>query len=341
MKKKIINLALQGGGSHGALTWGVIDYLLEDGRLGFEGISATSAGAMNAVVLAQGLLNDDKDEARDALENFWRTVSNVAARSNPFKSLPGFSYFSKLSSASLEKSPIYQISDFMTRVFSPYQLNPFNINPLRDILESTIDFEAIRNHSPIKLNICATNVETCQVKIFENKEITADAILASACLPFMFQSVEIDGEYFWDGGYIGNPAIFPLIYNCHSQDVVIVHINPIIRKGVPKSAPEILNRLNEVSFNSSLMREMRAVAFVSKLIEDGKVKESDMKQMHIHSIRSDELMSHHSAASKGNTDWNFLLHLRDEGRMIAKDWLSKNYAKIGKESSVNIRKEFL
>lgn len=338
---KAINLALQGGGSHGAFAWGVIDYLLEDGRLKFEGISATSAGAMNAVVLAQGLLNGDKEEARAALTNFWKTVSDTSAKLNPLSKLPSFPWLGKHKSFSLEQSPFHHMADFMTRVFSPYQLNPFNINPLKDILVKTIDFEAIRKHSPIKLNICATNVETCKVRIFETKEITADAILASACLPFMFQSVEIDGEYFWDGGYIGNPAIYPLIYNCDSQDVVIVHINPIVRKGVPTSASEILNRLNEVSFNSSLMREMRAIAFVGKLIEDKKVKAGDMKEMHIHSIRSDEEMSHHSASSKMNTDWSFLTHLRDEGRAVAKLWLDENYAKIGKESSVDIRKEFL
>lgn len=337
---KTINLALQGGGAHGAFAWGVLDYLLEDGRIDFEGVSATSAGAMNAVVLAQGMMNNDKDEARQALIDFWKTVSD-AGKISPYKALPSLPWFGKHRSYSLDNSPMFQIADLMTRMFSPYQLNPFDFNPLKDILEKTIDFETVRKRSPIKLNICATNVETCKVRIFENKEITADAILASACLPFMFKSVEIDGEYFWDGGYIGNPAIFPLIYNCQSQDVVIVHINPIVRKGVPTSASEILNRLNEVSFNSSLMREMRAIAFVEKLIHDGKIKAGDMKEMHIHSIRSDEVMSHHSASSKLNTDWKFLTHLRDEGREIAAQWLDANYSKIGKESSVDIRKEFL
>ncbi len=338
---KTINLALQGGGSHGAFTWGVLDYLLEDGRLEFEGISATSAGAMNAVVFAQGYINHDKDEARAALTHFWKTVSDISGKMNPLKDLSKLPWFSAMKDMQSQPSPLHQMADFMTRMFSPYELNPFNLNPLKDILEQTIDFEAIRKHSPIKLNICATNVETCKVRIFETKEITADAILASACLPSLFQSVEIDGEYFWDGGYIGNPAIFPLIYNCASHDVVIVHINPIVRKGVPTSASEIMNRLNEVSFNSSLMREMRAVAFVGKLIEDKKVKAGDMKQMHIHSIRSDEEMAQHDASSKMNTDWDFLCQLHHKGRDIAKQWLDENYAKIGNASSVDIRKEFL
>lgn len=337
---KTINLALQGGGSHGAFAWGILDYLLEDGRLDFEGISATSAGAMNASILAQGLINGDKDEARQALADFWKTVSD-AGKLSPYKALPSLPWFKKHQSYSLDHSPMFQIADLMTRIFSPYQLNPFDFNPLKDILEKTLDFEKLRKHSPIKLHLCATNVETCKVRIFENEEITVDTILASACLPFMFKAVEIDGEYYWDGGYMGNPAIYPLIYNCGSHDVVIVHINPIVRKGVPTSAPEILNRLNEVSFNSSLMREMRAIAFVEKLIDDGKVKDGDMKRMHIHSIRSDEAMSFHDASSKLNTNWKFLLHLRDEGRNTAEEWLDKNYAKIGKESSVDIRKEFL
>ncbi len=339
--QKTINLALQGGGSHGAFAWGALDALLEDGRIGIEGVSATSAGAMNAVVLAQGLLKGDRDHARALLEDFWRAVSEAGARSNPFKALPMMSLFTGKSDSNLEQSPIYQMADLMTRMFSPYQLNPFNLNPLKTLLEEKIDFDCIRKHSAIKLNICATNVETCKVRIFENKEITADTILASACLPLMFQSVEIDGQYYWDGGYIGNPAIFPLIYKCQSPDVVIVHINPIIRKGVPTSASEILNRLNEVSFNSSLMREMRAVAFVSKLIADGKVKKGDMKNMHIHSIRSDDEMTKHSAASKLNTDWDFLLQLRDEGRAVTQQWLKENYAHIGKRSSVDLHQEFL
>lgn len=338
---KTVNLALQGGGSHGAFAWGVLDYLLEDGRIDVEGISATSAGAMNAVVLAQGMLNDNKEEARAALTHFWKTVSDVSAKSNPLKSLFNLPWLPKKQGSHQEESPMNMMADFMTRVFSPYELNPFNINPLKDILDKTIDFEAIRKHSPIKLNICATNVETCKVRIFDTKELTVEAVLASACLPFMFQSVEIDGEFFWDGGYIGNPAIFPLIYGCDSRDVVIVHINPIVRKGVPKSASEILNRLNEVSFNSSLMREMRAIAFVDKLITDKKVKAGDMKQMLIHSVRSDEEMSHHSASSKMNADWDFLTHLRDKGRDVARVWLEENYSKIGKESSVDIRKEFM
>ena len=336
-KVKNINLALQGGGAHGAFAWGVMDYLLEDGRVDFEGVSATSAGAMNAAALAQGLLNNNKDEARAVLEKFWRAVSDAGSKYTPFKmELPWTQ-----NDYSLDNSPLYIAFDFMTRMFSPYQFNPTNFNPLKEVIEEHIDFEAIRKHSKLKLFICATNVETNKVRIFENKELSVNAVLASACLPFLFQSVEVDGEFYWDGGYIGNPAIFPIIYNCSSTDVMIVHINPIVRKGVPKTAPEILNRINEVSFNASLMREMRAIAFIAKMIENGTIKDHNMKNMLIHSIRTDDEMAQHSVSSKMNTDWNFLIHLRDLGRDVAKKWMKDNYSKLGKESSIDIRKEFL
>jgi NTE family protein len=346
--RKRINLALQGGGAHGAFAWGVLDYLLEDGRLEIEGVSATSAGAMNAVVLAQGLIGQEWEEARhqarNELHNFWHAISETGRRYSPFKALPTWPWLQNMDHKnrfSLDNSPFFLAFDFLSRIWSPYQFNPFNFNPLKDILEEKIDFERVRTQSPISLHLCATNVQTCKVRIFTNEELSADTVLASACLPFLFQAVEINGEYFWDGGYIGNPAIFPLIYHCESSDVVIVHINPIIRESLPQSSAEILNRLNEVSFNSSLMREMRAIAFVSHLIDTQKLDSSEMKKMHIHSIRSDETMVQHSVSSKLNTDWNFLTYLRDEGRSVAKSWIEQHYDAIGERSSIDIRKEFL
>lgn len=335
---KDINLALQGGGAHGAFAWGVLDYLLEDGRVEFEGISATSAGAMNATVCAHGMLKGGHEGARKALHDFWKAVSD-AGKNSPIKP----SLINRLKgSQSLDDSPSYFFFDMISRIFSPYQLNPFNLNPLKKVLEAHVDFEQLRTaKDAIQLHICATNVETGKVRIFGNHELTADAVLASACLPFMFQSVEIDGEFFWDGGYIGNPAIFPLIYESDSRDVVIVHINPIMRKGCPKTAAEIMNRLNEISFNSSLMREMRAIGFVSHLIDNGKVKEGEMKQMLIHSIRSDEFMAELGVSSKMNSDWTFLTFLRDAGRETAEQWLESSFAQIGSESTVDIHKEFM
>ncbi|HEX6364155.1 MAG TPA: patatin-like phospholipase family protein [Albitalea sp.] len=335
---KPVNLALQGGGAHGAFAWGVLDRLLEDGRLEVEGISATSAGAMNAAVMAQGLMDGGRDGARAQLAKFWRAVSDAAAWHGPYKGLP---WASLTGQWSLDHSPAYMLMDMATRLFSPYQLNPFNFNPLREVLESHVDFAALRERSTIKLYLAATNVETGKVRIFRCADVTADAVLASACLPFMFQAVQIDGEYYWDGGYVGNPAIYPLIYECGSRDVVIVHLNPIVRRGCPRTAAEILNRLNEVSFNSSLMREMRAIAFVTSLIERGKLEPDEAKHMLIHSIRADDEMAELGVSSKLNADWGFLTHLRDKGRRHAERWLARNFDAIGARSSVDIRGEFL
>ena len=236
---------------------------------------------------------------------------------------------------SLDHSPGYFLMDLATRLFSPYQLNPWNFNPLRDVLEAHVDFAAMRDHSAIKLFLAATNVETCKVRIFQCSDITADAVLASACLPFMFQAVEIDGEFYWDGGYVGNPAIYPLIYQCESRDVVIVHLNPIVRRGCPRTAAEIMNRLNEVSFDSSLMREMRAIAFVTSLIERGKLSQDEAKQMLVHSIRADEEMVHHGVSSKLNSQWSFLTHLRDKGRAHAERWLASHFDAIEMVNEMN------
>lgn len=335
---KPVNLALQGGGAHGAFAWGVLDRLIEDGRLSFEGISATSAGAMNAAVLAYGWTQGGPEGARQALRGFWRAVSEAGATYSPYKALP---WMGLMGDHSLDHSPAYFWMDMATRVFSPYQLNPANFNPLREVLEKHVDFAALRRHSAIRLYLAATNVETCKVRIFQCNDVSADAVLASACLPHMFQAVEIDGEYYWDGGYVGNPAIYPLIYNSASRDVVIVHLNPIVRRGCPRTAAEIMNRLNEVSFNSSLMREMRAIAFVTSLIERGKLGPDEAKHMLIHSIRADEEMLHYGVSSKLNSDWGFLSHLFEKGRVHAERWMAAHFASIGRESSVDIRGEFL
>ena len=241
----------------------------------------------------------------------------------------------------LDSSPIYMLTDLLLRVLSPYQFNPFNFNPLSDVLARHVDFDALSRDCPIQLYLCATNVETGKVRLFSREEICLKAVLASACLPSLFQAVEIDGQYYWDGGYVGNPAIFPLIYHCTTRDVVIVHINPIVRKGVPKTAAEILNRINEVSFNSSLIRELRAISFVTTLIQDGKIDRAEMKEMLIHAIRSDQTMTALGVSSKLNADWDFLCHLRDQGRNEAEHWLAQNYSAIGERCSVDLRKEFL
>lgn len=336
--RKRIALALQGGGMHGAFTWGVLDRLLEDGRLEIEGVSATSAGAMNAAVLAYGLLQGGADGARQALHDFWHAVSQSAERYNPLRWTP---WLKGTHSFGLDHSPLYAFADMVLRIFSPYQFNPQNVNPLRDVLERQVDFTELRRRCPIHLFLCATNVETGKIRLFGGADLSSDAVLASACVPTLFQAVNIDGEHYWDGGYMGNPAIYPLIYHCSTQDVVIVHINPLVRRGVPTTTADILNRINEISFNSSLMREMRAVAFVTDLIQRGKIDRGDMKEMMIHSIRADDVMCTLSVASKYNAQWTFLSELFERGRREADEWLVQHYRDVGVRSSIDVRREFL
>jgi NTE family protein len=338
VRTRSLNLALQGGGAHGAFTWGVLDRLLEEVNLDFEGVVATSAGAMNASVLAYGMAEGGREGARKALANFWRRISHAMVWSPLQPTL-----LDQLTgNRALENSPPYIIFDLMTRLLSPYQFNPFDFNPLRRVLEQSVDFDALKSsHCRIKLHICATNVRTGKVKVFDNDEITPDAILASACLPFLFRAVEIDGEAYWDGGYMGNPAIFPLIYNCTAPDVLIVHINPMFRQELPKTATEIMNRVNEISFNSSLMREMRAIAFVTKIIDGGMADHLNLKRMYIHSISAEDVTGSLSVASKLNGDWGFLTDMRDAGRHHAQTWLAKNFGHIGKQSTVDTHSTYL
>ncbi len=283
---------------------------------------------MNAVVFTYGWSKGGRDGARLALTDFWRRISH-AALMGPLQP----SWLDRVThNHSLQFSPAFLALDMISRLFSPYEFNPFNQNPLRDVLEASVDFESLRaSDCPIKLFLSATNVRSGKVKVFERNEICPDRTLASACLPFLFQAVEIDGEHYWDGGYMGNPALFPLIYNCESRDIVVVHINPLYREKLPRTATEIMNRINEISFNSSLMREMRAISFVTKLIEDGRVNGDGLRHLLIHSISAEEEMGKLGVASKLNGDWEFLTHLRDIGRQHAEAWLKQNFDRIGKE----------
>ena len=336
---KKVNLALQGGGSHGAFAWGVLDRLLEDSRIVVEGISATSAGSMNAVVFAYGMAVGGRDGARASLAEFWTRISEAGCRYSPLKPSPLHHW---LESYNQDANPAFMVFDTLTRTFSPYQLNPLNFNPLREVLEKTVDFERLRHAScPVKLFLCATNVLSGKVKIFDNSEISSDAVLASGCLPFLFQAIEIGQDAYWDGGYMGNPAIFPLIYDCESPDVIIVHINPIKRSEIPRTGTDILNRLNEISFNSSLMREMRAIAFVTRLIDERKVSSNDMKRMFIHGIEDESYMRGLGSASKLDPDWGFLRELCEHGRNVADTWIAQNFDRIGKESTFDIRAKYL
>lgn len=336
-KPKMIEVALQGGGAHGAFTWGVLDRLLEDDRIIIEGICGTSAGAMNAVVVAEGLDRGGKEGARKALKNFWYGVHR-AGSSSPFKR----SWLDHLLGRwTLDYSPGYIFLDNLFRLVSPYQLNPLNLNPLRDLITSLVDFEHVRHADGIKLFVAATNVRTGFPKIFHRAEMTADMVLASCCLPFMFQAVEIDGEAYWDGGYMGNPALYPLLKDCTSQDVVIVQINPVYRQEVPRTAPEIFNRINEITFNASLIEEMRTIAILKVLMKDGKLDDPRFRNTLLHRINGDAELKPLSVSSKFNTEWAFLTHLHDVGYRSASDWLDQHFDNLGVRSTFDYEATYL
>jgi len=330
-RARAVSLALQGGGSHGAYTWGILDALLEDGRITPGAITATSAGAMNAVALAHGWLDGGADGARESLESFWHEVSRRGAAFRPM--MPG--------GVLLKLMPFI---DAFSRLTSPYDLNPYNLDPLREILDAHIDFERLRAQKDIPLFVTATCVTTGKAEVFSGQKISADAVLASACLPFIRQAVEIEGKPYWDGGFTGNPALWPLFYDKTPDDLLIVHINPLKRPGTPKSAGDIMDRVNEITFNASLMAELRAVAFVKRLIEDDLLKDAakaGLRNIHIHAIRADEALKDYPASSKYDTSWNFLTGLRDRGRETAKEWLDMCHTHVGKRSSVDVRRGYL
>jgi NTE family protein len=335
--KKIINLALQGGGAHGSYTWGVLDRLLEEEDLVIEGISGTSAGAINGAILINGMIKNGREGAKNHLETFWRRVSDVAAWS-PLHKGPVDEI---MTGWDMNSVPTYHWYDLMSRMFSPYTLNPLNFNPMRDILRDMINPKAMEKYEEMKLFVTATHVQSNQPHVFHCHEISVDALLASSCIPLLFQAVEVNGEYYWDGGYMGNPAIWPLIYHCECKDVALVQINPIHSETLPNTADEIVDRLNEITFNSSLIAEMRAIDFVARLIKTGRLEKSEYKDMRMHLIYASEEMHKLNASSKMNADWDFFLHLKEVGRVTADKWLKREWKNLGVRSSVNIRDKFL
>jgi len=333
--QKLVNLALQGVGSHGAVTWGVLDRLLEEERLALDGISATSAGAVNAVVLAYGLSVGGREGAKTALSRYWRRMSAMASASIFQPSL-----LDKMSGKfGLDHSPGYLFVDMLSQFFSPYLLNPLNYNPLKNLLDEVVDFERLRRHPVVKLFLCATNVRSGKVTIFGSEELRSDHVLASSCQPLMMHAVEINGEHFWDGGFMGNPAIFPVIYGCEARDIILIHLTPTERPENPTTSRAILSRMQEVAFNSSLMREMRVVAFVTKLIDDGNI--AGGKRILIHSIDGEDVIGPLSNSSKMNSDWDFLLHLHKIGRERADQWLKSNFNRVGVETTVDLKSRYL
>lgn len=340
-KPKPVSLALQGGGAHGAFTWGVLDRLSECEDIEIRAITATSAGAMNAAAYLSGLEAGGREGARQSLETFWRAISRKGAvfdtlsvqpsgtdlaMFNPFTAWTPFSFASALSS-----------------FLSPYDLNPFDLNPLKAAVSATIDFEAVRR-SGIELFIAATNVETGRVRVFTGEEVTLDAVLASACLPQTFRAVEIDETPYWDGGFMGNPSLFPLFYSNAPKDIVLVTLNPIERKGTPRTAGEIQERLNEITFNASLMGELRSIAFVQKLLNESllnKAVRSHYRNLNIHAIRGGDVLRDLGLETKYDTSWRFLTELRDKGREHAALWLDECQEHVGQRSSIDIHQTFL
>lgn len=335
--RRRIKLALQGGGSHGAFTWGVLDRLLADGRIEVEAIVGTSAGAMNGAVLADGLATGGPGEARRRLAAFWDGVADMAAVS-PIQPTPLDRMFSR---GNMDFSPLWRLADVMLRQFSPYELNPANRNPLREHLDAMVDFARLRAAAGPALFVCATNVLTGRLRVFGRAEMTADAVLASACVPLLHHAVEVEGEHYWDGGYCGNPPIFPLIYMGGAPDILIVQLNPINIPEVPRDIRAIVDRMNTLAFNSSLMREMRMISFVTELIDQGQLPKEKHLRCFIHSIDAEEKLATFNASSKMNASRDFLHHLRDLGAQRAQDFLDAHFEAIGERSSTDVAAKFL
>ncbi len=336
---KRINLALQGGGAHGAFTWGVLDEILRDGRLTVDGITGASAGAVNAVLLADGLAEGGPKAARERLSRFWKAASrdgNMPAHQRRaldrlFSVMP------------YEGSFMESWVNSVQRTFSPYDLNPFDINPLEDLIRQFVDFERLAAYEPLQVFITATNVQTGKLTVFRRDRITCRAVMASACLPTLFKAVEIDGTPYWDGGYMGNPTLFPLYRSTETEDVLLVQINPIRRDGAPTSSREIMNRVNEITFNSSLQGELRAAAFVGRLVNEGKLPRGrgpgQYKRINVHRIALSDAIAGLSAGSKVVTDYDFLLKLHEAGRKAAKAFLKKHFDDIGLRSTLDLEAE--
>lgn len=331
-----INLAIQGGGSHGAFTWGVIDRLLEDDGYLFEGISGTSAGAMNALVLATGLARGGRVGAREALERFWMAVGEHSFI-NPIRRSPWDIVRGKWASDSWA----YQTFMSFTHTVSPYQWNPLGFNPLKRLVREHIDFDLVRKQDDLKIFVSATCIETGRIRVFKNEEIEEKTLLASSALPFLFHAVQIGDRHYWDGGFCGNPALFPLFYECKTPDVMLVQINPLFREKIPVTTFEIQDRVSEISFNQSLAHEMRAIQFVTRLIEKGQLDSNRYRKVLFHLIESEKEMAELGPSTKVLTEKKFLLHLKELGREAATRWLKEHGSQVGKESTIDIKEKYL
>ncbi|MDZ5455625.1 patatin-like phospholipase family protein [Azohydromonas lata] len=325
-----LNLALQGGGAHGAFTWGVLDALLEDGRLDFEGISGSSAGAMNAAVMAQGWVRGGRDGARAALSRFWSAIGQMVPAA----------LMAQGSGEDMRLSPTGKLLVSWSTQFSPAQLNPMAMNVLRELLLEMVDFNDLRQHCPFKLFIGATQANTGRLRVFREHELTVDMLLASACLPRLHHPVEIDGQPYWDGGYSANPAVFPLFYECDSPDVLLVLLNPLEREGTPHTSIEIRERISELGFHAHFMREMqlftRAMASAAPSFVSSGPLERKLRAMRFHMIEPGQCASMRRPETRLLAHMPYLQLLHDQGREHAAAWLTNHAQDVGKRSSIDM-----
>jgi NTE family protein len=336
-EKKKVAIACQGGGSHGAFTWGVLDRILEDGRFEIEGLTGTSAGGMNAVAVAQGLAKGGNKGARETLKLFWDRVSESGKNSSLNNRGPIDKHMEKWT---MYNSPGFVMFEFLSRMLSPYELNPSGKDPLKDVINKTFDFELLRKQKVCKVFLCATHVFTGKLNVFKTEELKTECLLATACLPTIHSAVMVDGEYYWDGGFIGNPVMFPLIYDCDTSDIILIQLNPTIRNKLPTSAREIGDRLNEITNNASVVREMRAIHLVSQLQDEGVIPEGKMKRVHMHLIEDEAVFQELGWGSKLNTEPEFFNHLFTKGRAAADAWIKQNYENVGKCTTAPIKEHF-
>lgn len=334
---KRVNLALQGGGSHGAYTWGVLDALLADERFSVEGVCGTSAGGMNATAVAMGLIKGGNQGARDLLRAFWTKLGESGKHSllkpNPVKKM--------VKNFDISDEPVYLMMQHMMGILSPYQFNPTNKHPLEPIIDELFDFKALRKSKDVKLFLCATQVASGKLKVFTGEELEKEALLASACVPTLFQAREVNGEFYWDGGFIGNPALYPLIYNCESPDILTIQIRRVHDSKIPTTVHDISNRLGEITQNSCLVREMRAIKFITDLIDQGIVPHGKLKRLYMHMIRDDGFFGSIDRASGFCADPEFLDFLFRAGHAMGKKWLAENFDSLGKKTTAQLEHDFI
>jgi NTE family protein len=332
VEKKRVAIAMQGGGAHGAFAWGVMDRLLEDDRIEVVGAAGTSAGGMNAASMIEGLIKGNNAGGRARMNDYWREMAELAKKTSPFQLNP---IDKMLKYYNLDRSIGYHFMGAIQSIMSPYEWNPTNKNPFLEFIRDFFDFQAVRSSTEKKIFLGATHVKTGKVKVFSNDQFCADALMASACLPFLYQSVKVDGEYYWDGGFIANPPIFPLIYNTPANDIILIQLTKTHRDDIPKTKTDVTERLKEITYNGCLVREMRSIHFITKMIDEGKITDPNTKRISMHVIKNEDAFKTLNLSSALDTDWDFLQMLKGEGRKTADRWLMSNFDNLGNKHSLD------